>query len=209
MNRAPLAASIRQCRIASGLTLEEIAKRACVSRSTVAKIEAGDTPDPGFGVVARLMAAAGAGDQDVLDLVRATVAATGPRALGIGYEGLRQADLVQQLRSQHVDVVADVRRTPVSRKPGLSKSALIEGLRGGKIDYVHLPALGNPKHNRAGYRDRNNTRAREAFRELLSAEPGLSQLSELRKLTSERVVAVLCFEQDQALCHREQVLAAL
>lgn len=209
MERGPLAATLRECRIASGLTLEEIAKRARVSRSTVAKIEAGDTSDPGFGVVARLLAATGTGDQDILGLIRAALAATAPRALGAGYEGLDQIKLVRRLRSQHVDLVADVRRTPVSRKPGLSKTALTEGLRKAKIGYMHFPALGNPKHNRAGYGDRSNTLARDAFRALLRAEPGRTQLSELRKLASERVVAVLCFEQDQALCHREQVLAAL
>lgn len=209
MHRAPLAASIRHCRIAAGLTLEELAARARVSRSTLAKIEAGDTADPGFGVVARLMTAAGATDQDMLHLVRTVVASPVPRAVGIGYEGLDQAQLIEQLRSHHVDVVADVRRTPLSRKPGLSKTALTLGLRASRIDYVHLPALGNPKHNRPGYADRHNSQARDAFRDILRTEPGLTQLAELRTLASQRVVAVLCFEQNQTLCHREQVLAAL
>lgn len=205
----PLAAAVRGSRLASGLTLEELAERARVSRSTVAKIEAGDTPDPGFSVVVRLLEAAGADDSCCLQLWQATRDARRPRALGFGYEGLDQATLLKRLRRVGVELVADVRKTPLSRKAGLSKKALAAALEEHRIRYVHLPALGNSKDNRAGYGDPNNLAVRARFRESIQHPAGQDQLAELRRLAQEHVVAVLCFESDQRLCHREQVLAAL
>jgi transcriptional regulator with XRE-family HTH domain len=205
----PLAAAVRGSRLASGLTLEQLAQHARVSRSTVAKIEAGDTPDPGFSVVVRLLAAAGASDHEYLQLWRATLATRRPRAVGVGYEGLDQSALLRRLRHDGVELVADVRKTPVSRKPGLSKKALASALDAVKIRYVHLPALGNAKDNRAGYSDPANREARSRFELAMRHPTSQHQLAELRRLAQEHVVAVLCFESDERLCHREQVLAAL
>jgi transcriptional regulator with XRE-family HTH domain len=204
-----LATTIRASRLSSGLTLEQLAELGHVSRSTIAKIEAGDTPDPGFSVVARLLAAAGAPDEAVLRLCREAVKRRRPRAMGVGYEGLNQATLLDRLRRDHVEIVADVRLTPLSRKPGLSKKALAAALEAARIRYIHLPALGNPKDNRAGFSDRGNKDARRRYRQTFERPAGRDQLDELRRLASQHVVAVLCFEHDERLCHREQVLAAL
>lgn len=209
MDLPPLAAAVRSSRLERGLTLDQLADLARVSRSTLTKIEAGDTPDPGFNVVARLMAASGATDDDYLSLWNASVTAKRPGALGQGYEGLDQRGLIRRLRRHHVEVVADVRKTPLSRKPGLSKNALATALDQVKIRYVHLPALGNPKNNRAGYSDPSNTEVRLRFAKTMQTPDGREQLAELRRLSREHVVAVLCFESDQRLCHREQVLSAI
>lgn len=204
-----LASTIRECRQASGLTLDQLAREGGVSRSTVAKIEAGNTPDPGFGVVARLLAACRAPEERLLRLYRQVVGVPTARTIGIGYEGLDQPTLIARLLEQSVDVVVDVRLTPLSRKPGLSKKALAQGLADAGIDYVHLPGLGNPKHNRAGYSDPSNTDVRETFSRLLAENRGADHLAQLRTLVSHRAVALLCFESDERRCHREQVLAAL
>lgn len=209
MTPSVLASELRQCRIASGLTLEQLAGRARLSRSTIAKIEAGDTPDPGYSVVARLLDSVEASDEQILKLHREVTAARRPRVLGIGYEGLDLPGLVAQLRARHVEVVVDVRLTPLSRKPGLSKTALSAGLRQARIDYLHLPALGNPKENRPGYRDAGNRAPRDKFLELLKTTDSAAQLDRLRELATTRVVAVLCFEGDERMCHRQQVLAAV
>lgn len=204
-----LASTIRECRRASGLTLDQLAARGGVSRSTVAKIEGGATPDPGFGVVARLLAACRASEDHILRLYRDAFTAVEPRVFGMGYEGLDQPALIAKLKAEGVDVVVDVRLTPLSRKPGLSKKALAQALADERIDYVHLPTLGNPKSNRPGYGDSSNHSAREAFTALLEQPDAVEDLERLRHLAAEQVVALLCFERDERLCHREQVLAAL
>jgi len=205
----PLAAAIRGSRLKCGLTLEQLAERGRVSRSTVAKIEAGNTPDPGFSVVVRLLAAAGTTDDDYVKLWKATLDAKRPRAVGLGYEGLDQAGLIRRLRHENVELVADVRKTPLSRKPGLSKKALARTLEQARMRYVHLPALGNDKDNRAGYSDPSNNEVRARFERSIQHPAGQAELAELRQLCLKHVVAVLCFEKDQRLCHRQQILLAL
>src|SRR3954471_17458392 len=66
----------------------------------------------------------------------AHVAAIGT-LVSIGYEGKTVVDLVAQLLEQGVRVLVDVRLTPLSRKPGLSKSKLAEALVAVGIIYVH------------------------------------------------------------------------
>ncbi|HEX8508590.1 MAG TPA: DUF488 domain-containing protein [Propionibacteriaceae bacterium] len=68
--------------------------------------------------------------------------------ISVGYEGRDVEGLVASLTQQRVAVLVDVRLTPLSRKPGLSKKRLASTLAEHGIDYLHLPALGNPKDNR-------------------------------------------------------------
>lgn len=204
-----LAARVRRHRQASGLTLDKLASASRISRSTLAKIEAGNTVDPGFSVVCRILHAAGASHDDLLELSKTTLAPAQPRAIGVGYQGLDQAGLISMLRQHHVSIVADVRLTPLSRKAGLSKRALREALEAEQIRYVHLPALGNPKDNRAGYSDPKDPKPRRRFEQLLASAAGQEQLRHLRALDDSEVIGVLCFERDEGLCHRQQVLQAL
>jgi uncharacterized protein (DUF488 family) len=67
-----------------------------------------------------------------------------------------------------VRVLVDVRLTPLSRKPGLSKTKLSEALAAVGIKYVHHRALGNRRDNRAGFRaGEPDSRAR--YREVLDS----------------------------------------
>ena len=64
--------------------------------------------------------------------------------IGIGYEGLSVDQLVARLQADGIEVLVDVRMTPLSRKPGFSKRALSEALSAAGIRYVHDRRLGNP-----------------------------------------------------------------
>jgi len=48
--------------------------------------------------------------------------------VSIGYEGRSLDEFVQALKGHRVDVLIDVRLTPISRKKGFSKTALSEAL---------------------------------------------------------------------------------
>lgn len=63
----------------------------------------------------------------------------------IGYEGLDERQFMAHLSHHAVDVVADVRKLPVSRKKGFSKTALGEMLKQRKISYRNFQTLGAPK----------------------------------------------------------------
>ncbi|OIH99870.1 MULTISPECIES: DUF488 family protein [unclassified Curtobacterium] len=136
-----------------------------------------------------------------------------PRAIiGIGYEGSDLEGLVARLRLRGVEHVVDVRLNPISRKRGLSKTALRAGLEAAGIGYSHLRALGNPKTNREGFATSAGPEAfasRETYRDLLRSDEAQSALSEVRDLTESHHVALLCFEADETHCHRELILQAL
>lgn len=126
--------------------------------------------------------------------------------IGIGYEGSTAEGLVSDLADQNVDVVVDVRLTPLSRKAGLSKRALSEHLQQAGIRYVHEPSLGNPKDNRDGFRSGDSI----AF-DRYSAVVDLADaaVERIRVLAGDRRVALLCFEAEDRLCHRSMILDRL
>jgi len=60
----------------------------------------------------------------------------------IGYEGRHLEDYLNQLIQNGVKLLCDVRRIPLSRKFGFSKTALSHFLPKLDISYCHLPKLG-------------------------------------------------------------------
>ncbi|MGN6126041.1 MAG: DUF488 domain-containing protein [Humibacter sp.] len=133
-------------------------------------------------------------------------------ATGIGYEGQTLEALIAGLRSLNVTTLFDVRLNAISRKRGLSKTALAAGLSDVGIAYVHLPSLGNPRDNRDGYATPHTVegdRARDAFRDLLRSAVAVEAIDRITEAARSSRVAVLCFEADQTHCHREQVLDAV
>lgn len=133
-------------------------------------------------------------------------------AIGVGYEGMTQRDLCETLDACGVDLLCDVRLNPISRKPGLSKTALAGAVRAIGTDYLHLRVLGNPKWNRAGFGGDHAALgiARDTFAGLIADDEHAQQaLHELRELARDRTVALLCFEADEYRCHRSVLLAQL
>jgi uncharacterized protein (DUF488 family) len=124
--------------------------------------------------------------------------------LTVGYEGRTAAELVDILTEAEVDVLVDVRLTPLSRKPGLSKRRLADALVAAGVEYLHLPALGNPRENRDGFR-RGEPGSRDSFRLLLQTPQAQQALDELRTRVADDRVALLCFERDADCCHRQLV----
>ncbi|MBW8171776.1 DUF488 domain-containing protein [Ornithinimicrobium sp. Arc0846-15] len=130
------------------------------------------------------------------------------RLISIGYEGRNAAELIQRLKDQDVQVLVDVRLTPLSRKKGLSKTALSAALAEAGIRYVHHRQLGNPKDNRDDFRKGLAT-SRERYRDVLTGTDGSEALRHVLELLGQESVALLCFERDHDQCHRHMVAEAL
>ncbi len=121
----------------------------------------------------------------------------------IGYEGRGVDDLVAALRDAGVALVVDVRATPLSRKPGLSKGALAAALADAGIGYEHLGGLGNPRDNRDAFRA-GHAAARRRYTRRLDRE-GAADLARLRSLVGGDPIALLCLERDHEVCHRSVI----
>jgi uncharacterized protein (DUF488 family) len=128
--------------------------------------------------------------------------------LSIGYQGRTSETLLSMLTEADVSILVDVRLTPMSRQPGLSKRRLADSLAEVGIGYRHRPALGNPRANRAGLR-RGDPSSRAAYQAVLDSVDGRAALEELAALVPEHRIALLCFELDPSNCHRRRVSDAL
>jgi uncharacterized protein (DUF488 family) len=128
--------------------------------------------------------------------------------LTIGYQNRTVDDVIDVLRAADVKVLVDVRLTPLSRKPGLSKKSLATRLGDAGIDYVHLPQLGNPRDDRDAFR-RGDADAVARYQGVLTTPEGQAALDQLRRLVTHRRIALMCFEHDAAECHRSMVADAL
>jgi uncharacterized protein (DUF488 family) len=126
----------------------------------------------------------------------------------VGYQGRTVDDIIDMLRAADVKTLVDVRLTPLSRKPGLSKHSLAARLRAARIDYLHLPQLGNPRENRDAFR-RGEAAAVGRYRAVLRTPEGQAALDQLLRLATQRRIALMCFERDAAECHRSMVADAL
>ena len=136
----------------------------------------------------------------------------GSNVIGIGYEGLDIDGLLSWLRIRGVSTVVDVRLNPISRKRGFSKNGLSERLRATGISYEHLPELGNPRENRDAFADRDGAdgaAARDRFSQILLEPAATAGLNRVVEFSEGGTVALLCFERDEAACHRELILEAV
>jgi uncharacterized protein (DUF488 family) len=122
----------------------------------------------------------------------------------VGYEGRTAEQLVQAIADDDVDVLVDVRLTPLSRKPGLSKTKLAAALAEVGVRYLHLRALGNPRENRAGFRS-GDPASQDRYDAVLAAEDADVALRQLEELLAGSRVALLCFERDFGACHRQAI----
>lgn len=199
-----LAQSVRALREDRGWTRECLAKEAGIQPSTLARLEAGGAIQPGFFTVGALAEVLGVSLDDLFRQSKLS-----PGLWSAGYEGRDIESFVDALLDAQIDVVADVRLTPISRKRGFSKTRLDHALGEAGIEYTHLRGLGNPKDNRAPFWEGRISEGRARFRSLLRSDAARSDLDALAECAERSRVAVLCFEKDEQRCHRQVVLETL
>lgn len=122
----------------------------------------------------------------------------------MGYEGRDINEFIHLLRVNGIEKVVDVREVPTSRKRGFSKNTLQERLQTESIEYIHIKALGSPSHlRRKVYRDKDFDyffRKYEGYLEKCDGE-----INRLRKIISEKLSCLLCFERSPSRCHRTSI----
>ena len=124
--------------------------------------------------------------------------------VSIGYQQRSLEDLLELLQSYNVDMLVDVRLTPISRKRGFSKTALSNALSAVGIEYRHERELGNPKDNRDHFR-RGLKAARDRYTNHLT-NYAAAAYSRVVELVRSKRIALLCYERDHSACHRSCIL---
>ena len=145
----------------------------------------------------------------------ARIAAIRPRASGpalctIGYEGRTLESYLNALLEDSVTVLCDVRRNPISRKYGFSKSTLARGCEGVGIRYEHLPELGIASEQRRGLDTQADYDALfDSYEKTALPKQGES-LKKIRGwIAAGERAALTCYEHLPQQCHRHCVAEAL
>lgn len=128
----------------------------------------------------------------------------------IGYEGSSFEGYLNRLIKNNIKLLCDVRRNPLSRKYGFSKSTLKDTLNKLDIEYIHIPELGIVSEKRQELKSQDDYK--RLFNEyerttLHENEAALIQLQGLLK--QHKRIAITCFEAEECMCHRGRVAKAL
>lgn len=149
-------------------------------------------------------------DADAIARIEAARPTASMPLASIGYEGRSFENYLNALIRNGVKVLCDVRKNPISRKYGFSKSTLQNACSGIGIEYRHFPELGIPSDERSDLRCQSDYDALfEKYEKtvLPHADEAVNVLARL--VMNDACVALTCFEADPAQCHRTRVLKAI
>jgi uncharacterized protein (DUF488 family) len=132
-----------------------------------------------------------------------------PTLFTIGYQQATQAAVLSALREAGVEVLADVRARPLSRKPGFSKTALAAAVKEIGIEYRHFRHVGTPPEGREAARKGDYDTLARVYAGQLELPEALAHMAELRELAMNKRTCLLCYCREADKCHRSLLIAAL
>jgi uncharacterized protein (DUF488 family) len=129
----------------------------------------------------------------------------------IGHSTRGLDEFVQLLQANNVDLVADVRTAPGSRRmPHFARAALADELPLRGIEYVHLPELGGLRKPKS---DSINTGWRNVsfrgYADYMQTDAFAAGLDRLLALAAGHTLAIMCAEAVPWRCHRSLIADAL
>lgn len=136
--------------------------------------------------------------------------APAPALSTIGYEGRTLESYLNVLLRAGTTLLCDVRKNPISRKYGFSKSTLANGCEGVGIRYHHIAALGiasDKRRNLVTQADYDALFEAYAANQLPLQEQALAEIRGWVR-AGERV-ALTCYERLPEQCHRHCVADAV
>jgi len=128
----------------------------------------------------------------------------------IGYEGHSLERYLNTIIRAGTTILCDVRRNPLSRKYGFSKTTLSRACEGVGIRYEHIPELGIASDHR---RELDSQESYDALFDVYERDYLPGQVESIRTIqrwvTGGECVALTCYEHLPHQCHRHCVSDAL
>ena len=137
------------------------------------------------------------------------------RVYTIGHSNVAIASIVALLRQHRIQVVVDVRSVPYSQyKPQFNREALERELDKAGLKYEFLgDKLGGHPTDPSCYKDGRLPPEGANFLKLVNYEEVarkdwyLAGIERLLEIARQRIVAVMCGEEDPSQCHRHHLIA--
>lgn len=130
-----------------------------------------------------------------------------PKIWTIGHSTRSIEELVAMLKSCDIQLLADVRSYPGSRKyPQFNKLALEISVPVSGIEYIHIPELGGRRKTTPN--SKNIAWRHPAFRnyaDYMETAPFKKGIAELIKLALDKRTAYMCSEAVWWRCHRSMI----
>jgi uncharacterized protein (DUF488 family) len=129
----------------------------------------------------------------------------------IGHSTRTSAELLALLEEADVELLADVRAFPSSRRhPQFNREALATALEEAGIRYIHMPGLGGrrdpvPGSPNGGWRER----AFQGYADHMASPEFQEALARLEEAASEVRTSIMCAEAVWWRCHRRLISDAL
>lgn len=131
---------------------------------------------------------------------------TTPALFTIGYEGKTAESYINQLITNGIRILCDIRKNAFSMKFGFSKNKLKWLTKAANIEYLHLPDLGIKSQKRKSMHSPIDYHILfEEYKQtvLKNNKKDLNILQDL--LQTKNRIALTCFERDPNDCHRSIV----
>ena len=124
----------------------------------------------------------------------------------IGYAHATQDALIAALREAKVELLADIRALPLSRRAGFSKTSLKAAVEAAGLGYTHFKHLGTPKEGRDAARKGDYDALRRVYEGQLELPEALAQMAQLQALAAEKYACLLCYCGEAEKCHRSLLI---
>lgn len=125
----------------------------------------------------------------------------------IGHSTHSFEDFLKMLQSFHIEIVADIRSYPGSRKfPQFNKENLVMTLPENNIDYIHIQKLGGRR--RVKKDSKNNRWRKDAFKgyaDYMETNDFKIGIEQLETIAAIKTTAYMCSEAVWWRCHRSMV----
>ena len=130
----------------------------------------------------------------------------------VGHSNLQLGEFLAILHSWQIEIVADVRRFPGSkRQPQFGSEVLEKGLGEAGFDYRHFPNLGGRRKERVANSPNGGWRVESfnAYADYMLSGAFGEALEELAKVAAEKRTVIMCAEAVPWRCHRRLIADAL
>lgn len=128
-----------------------------------------------------------------------------PAVYTAGYEGKSLDSFLDSMLRRGIRCIVDVRKNPLSRKYGFSKSTLEKTCPNMKLKYVHYEKLGVPSEHRKDINTDADVITLLDWYETRVLDDSDEQIRAVAETMARMPSLLLCYEANAAHCHRSRL----